>query len=259
MAEHPAMMLWTDAYLADTTHLTTIEHGAYLLLLMAMWRTSSKSLPYDDLKLARFARLNIAQWRRMKPTLMALFTVDGDQITQGRLTDEAIAVKRKRKSQSDRAKAKWLKYREARDAAASSRQCRNDATLTHTHKEDSIPPTTPQEPSVLSECRPPGGEPAINGHAKPRAKPLGALMTEDWKPSAEAIRFCRMDLGCPADVLNATYQQFKDWGLSVTGPKARKRDWDRAFINAVRRDLREIREREDRERRWAERRGQRPN
>lgn len=132
MAEFPAMPLWTDAYLGDTTHLTTIEHGAYLLLLMAMWRTEAKRLPNDDKLLARYARLTPGQWRKLKVVLMPFFRVHGEHITQGRLTDEANAVRRSSAKQSDRAKARWLKTKEPTDAAAMPDECRNDATLTHT-------------------------------------------------------------------------------------------------------------------------------
>jgi uncharacterized protein YdaU (DUF1376 family) len=140
MAEFPAMPLWTDAYLGDTSHLTTIEHGAYLLLLIAMWRTSEKRLPSDDKLLARYARCTAGQWARMKPILMAFFKANGGFITQSRLTDEANAVRQHSRKQSDKAKARWLKDKETPDAAAVPEPCRNDAsltlTLTHTHKEE---------------------------------------------------------------------------------------------------------------------------
>ena len=108
MAEAPAMPLWTDAYLADTGHLTTIEHGAYLLLLMTMWRAGG-ALPNDDKRLARFARLTMGQWRRMKPTLMEFFDVSSDEIRQSRLTAEFEFVRRKRKSHNSHSPSKSLK------------------------------------------------------------------------------------------------------------------------------------------------------
>jgi uncharacterized protein YdaU (DUF1376 family) len=81
------MLLWTDAYMADTSHLTTIEHGAYLLILMAMWRAGGH-LPNDDLRLARVARLRRDQWRKIAPTIREFLTVDGDAVTQKRLDNE---------------------------------------------------------------------------------------------------------------------------------------------------------------------------
>lgn len=129
MAQHPMMPLWTDAYLSDTKHLTTIEHGAYLLLLMAMWRSPDASLPNDGKMLARFAGVTTGQWRRMEPVLMPFFDVDGDRIRQGRLTDEREAVRQHSQSQSRKAKSRWLKNKDSANAAAQSRHCRNDASL----------------------------------------------------------------------------------------------------------------------------------
>lgn len=133
MAQFPAMMLWTDAYLADTTHLSTIEHGAYLLLLMAMWRTKTNTLPNDPTVLARYAKLTSGQWQRVWPSIEGFFTIDGNSIAQGRLTREAEAVRQRSKSQSENAKAKWLKEKETHDAIASNRQCQTDAIHNHNH------------------------------------------------------------------------------------------------------------------------------
>lgn len=86
MAEFPALPLWTDAYLGDTTHLTTIEHGAYLLLLISMWRAGG-SLPDDDKLLARYVRMTPAQWARIKATVRAFFRVDAGAIFSEEMSD----------------------------------------------------------------------------------------------------------------------------------------------------------------------------
>jgi uncharacterized protein YdaU (DUF1376 family) len=129
MAEFPKLGLWTDAYLGDTTHLTTIEHGAYLLLLIAMWRSEGTRLPGDDKMLARYARLTAGQWARIKPVIMPFFKSEDGFITQSRLTDEANAVRQHSKKQSDKAKARHLKDKETASAAAVPESCRNDASL----------------------------------------------------------------------------------------------------------------------------------
>jgi len=127
MAEFPYFPLWTDAYLGDTTHLTTIEHGAYLLLLISMWRTQDKSLPNDDARLAKYVRLTPGQWKRIKPEVMRFFEVDGDVIFQGRLRDEAAIVKRRSNRQSHAAKARWSDRSDTFNAAAVKRDRISDA------------------------------------------------------------------------------------------------------------------------------------
>lgn len=109
MAEFVAMPLWTDAYLGDTTHLSTLEHGAYLLLLITAWRTRDGKLPNNDKLLAKYSRLSDAQWKRIKPVLEPFFKVTSSNWMQGRLMDERVAVKQKSKRQSDKAKTRWLK------------------------------------------------------------------------------------------------------------------------------------------------------
>ena len=55
VAEFPALPLWTDAYLADTTHLTYAESGMYLAILMHMWRCPGCRIPNDQEWLARIS------------------------------------------------------------------------------------------------------------------------------------------------------------------------------------------------------------
>lgn len=130
MAEFPAMPLWTDAYLGDTTHLTTVEHGAYFLLLIVAWRSKEGTLPDDDTMLARYSKLSATQWKKIRPILEPFFRIENGVWTQGRLSDERAAVKNNSSRQSDKAKARWLKTNKTSDAVAMPDSCRDDASLT---------------------------------------------------------------------------------------------------------------------------------
>lgn len=84
-------MYWGD-YLRDTSHLSTQEHGAYLLLIGHYW-TTGKPLPDNDLQLARIARLSSAVWRRMRDTLAAFFTIANGFWNHRRIDDELQRAK----------------------------------------------------------------------------------------------------------------------------------------------------------------------
>lgn len=94
MAKAPYMPLYTSDYLGDTGHLSTEEHGAYLLILMQMWNAGG-SLPADPSKLARVARCSTKKWLAMADTVLAFFHIDGDQISNDRLTKERQKVEAK--------------------------------------------------------------------------------------------------------------------------------------------------------------------
>lgn len=88
------MPLLVDKYLGDTTHLTTEQHGAYLLLLMSMWKKNGR-LPDDNVQLANIARLSPARWRAMRAVLIdgVLLRIDGDWVVQKRLSEELERAK----------------------------------------------------------------------------------------------------------------------------------------------------------------------
>lgn len=141
MAEFPALPLWTDAYLADTRHLSAEQHGAYLLLLMEAWRRPSCSLPDDDALLARLSGLG-GRWDANRDAVMAFWTRDGrrKEWTQKRLVQEREYVASKSRSQRDNAAKRWKGKKKDNAMAmpiAMSNACQTDApTPTPTIGED---------------------------------------------------------------------------------------------------------------------------
>ena len=108
MTKYPIMPMHVDAYLGATEHLSTIEHGAYQLILMQMWRGGGV-LPNDDKVLARCAKVDAARWKKMKPTIMGFIRIEGKFITQRRLIGILDKLNRHSESQSTKAQRRWLK------------------------------------------------------------------------------------------------------------------------------------------------------
>lgn len=74
------MILWSDDYVGDTSHLTTTQNGAYFMLLAAMLRNGG-SLQNDDEYLALVVKQSLNHWRGMKDKILTFFAVSGDGTT----------------------------------------------------------------------------------------------------------------------------------------------------------------------------------
>lgn len=94
------MQLYVGDYLGDTRHLSTEQHGAYLLLLMSMWR-SDGWVPHDEQKLARLTGLTLTRWRKIAPEVMELMVVAGGKVTQKRLAEEFAKATEKSRKRSE--------------------------------------------------------------------------------------------------------------------------------------------------------------
>jgi uncharacterized protein YdaU (DUF1376 family) len=103
----PSIPLFGDAYLADTRHLSLEEHGAYLQLIMIAWRIEGCCLPDDDARLARMLGCTAAKWKKLKPAVMAFWSLENGSWKQARLTKERKFVEEKRAKNKSAAETRW--------------------------------------------------------------------------------------------------------------------------------------------------------
>ncbi len=87
MTAPPYIRFYVTDYLADTQELTCLQHGAYMLLIMAIWRAGGR-LPRDDAKLAAITRLTLGQWDEMRAVILAYFVRERRWITHKRVSKE---------------------------------------------------------------------------------------------------------------------------------------------------------------------------
>ena len=105
------MTIWIPDYLSRHASLHRDQHGAFLLVLMAMWRAGGW-LPNDASRLARTAKLSLSKWRAISPEIMELLLVEGDRITSARLLRELEKTKQNpgapRRRLCPTAEGKWI-------------------------------------------------------------------------------------------------------------------------------------------------------
>lgn len=218
MSQFPCMPFWTDAYLGDTGHLTTQEHGAYLLLLIAMWRAPENKLPNDDKRLARYAKMDGRQWRHIRETIMEFMTVEDGFVMQGRLLDEAQFVREHSRKQSINAKARWLKVNKTFDAMAMPEPCQTDAKQ--------MPPNpSPLSLSLSLRSREVTHEKV--GSAK------GSRLDPEWEPGPYRYE----EILAAGKDWDSVLENFRDYWIAQPGRQGVKLDWQRTWNRWIRTEL----------------------
>ena len=94
MAALPYIQLYIADYLADTAHLTTIQHGAYLLLIFNYWQRG-RALNNANGRLASVVRMSNEEWAQHEQALSEFFEIDGDEWINHRIDEDLAAVEAK--------------------------------------------------------------------------------------------------------------------------------------------------------------------
>jgi uncharacterized protein YdaU (DUF1376 family) len=201
------MPLVIEKYHGDTQHLTTLQHGAYLLLLMAYWRTGT-ALPAEDDQLRTIARLDRSEWKKVKPVLRPLFEERDGRWFQKRAEMELERARKKREAAIQSARARW-----GNDPSGAADA---DAGAMRTHTVG------------MSERNAPPSSIAVEANASPAEPPAKAkrkiLIPKDWRPH-DRHREKALALGLDCDLEAEKMRHWADSG------GARCEQWDARFFS----------------------------
>ena len=91
-------------YLKDTMHLSTIEHGAYFLLILAYWNNQGP-LEDDDSQLSRIVRASLSDWSAIRSVVAKFFAVSNGVWSHGRIEKEILKAKSQKEAKKRGAEA----------------------------------------------------------------------------------------------------------------------------------------------------------
>lgn len=142
MAAHEKWMpLYIGDYLADTMHLTTRQHGAYLLLLMHAWRNKA-CIPHSAEAQAAIVRTPLKEWLKDRDSVMQFFSEDptgeGHYFHHQRVDKELSVAEAMTEQRSKAGKA---------SAAKRERERQQTVNGNPTLAEHPLPPRTKPSPS----------------------------------------------------------------------------------------------------------------
>lgn len=169
------MPFYVDDYLGDTGELSTLEHGAYVLLILHYWK--HRGLPNNDQRLARIARVSETDWAGMRDALAGHFK-DGWQHTR---IDAELA----------KADETIAKRKAAGVAGASARYGNRTAAASAGHKQTHAPLPEPLPEKVATQPSAREAEiPKVKEASKPPSLAIPVALrrgerTADWYDQIE--------------------------------------------------------------------------
>lgn len=228
------MPLYVADYVADTPYLTTEQHGAYLLLLMAYWRNGPP--PDNDAILSSLVKMTPDAWSIARAVLVHYFDVcDGFWIHK-RVEKEIEVAKRNRSTAHDKAanaaKVRWERERERKMLEA-----------LHKNIPEQCPSPSPSS-SPIQALQDKSAAPPVAGAPPPKKRSTGksqAKSLDDWLTECEAkgekpipdddpIREWADNAGIPHDYMRLAWLVF----VSRWQSKKPQKDWRATFRNAIR-------------------------
>jgi uncharacterized protein YdaU (DUF1376 family) len=243
VSKPPDEIPWNvPAYIADTTHLTTIQHGAYILILFCMWRHGGK-LQDDDRILAAVAKLPVGIWKRIMGPIRALLMPADEPgfVTQKRLSKNLSHEIQVREKNSASAKlggiAKALK---SHDRTLPNGSGTAPETATRTAAERQPVGTLPEDPAlrVLESSFKDSGDSKKKENKSSAKRNSGEPLPDGWEPTEELIQY-GIDLGFSRPDVLGFAEDLRIWA----GANAHRRDtwkagakgWALAFQGWMRR------------------------
>lgn len=133
---NPYMPLYTGDYLRKTRRLTDREHGAYLLILFALWDEGG-SIPFDldDLKMIARVPSKTRNWETsVWPKIAPFFIISEGRLSHGRVTETLADLADKRKINTERAHKAVRAKQQKRKQNNGSKQLRDSYELTNQTK-----------------------------------------------------------------------------------------------------------------------------
>jgi uncharacterized protein YdaU (DUF1376 family) len=212
------MPFYVGDYLADTEDLIAEEHGAYILLMLNMWRRGG-SLPDDEERLRRIAKVDREHWPEVWAVVARFFEAADGRLTHKRLGRELDKARKRSAAGSTGGKASAQQRQSRREESrgnetsttaqrpmepngnahpngqASENQRSGKTSHSHSHSgrdpdpdpERARDPGPPAEPEPVPEPQPvPGPGPAKIG-AVPTAHDVLHWFGLAWRDRYEAM------------------------------------------------------------------------
>lgn len=207
MAALPYMQLYVADYLAEASHLSALQHGAYLLLLFNYWQRGTPLSNSND-RLANVARMSNAEWLEHRAVLAEFFEVEGDTWRHAGIEAALQAVADKSAKARGAGEASARKRAAPAEPIASERATAVQQAVNHTDKDKEKDSKQGEKPARASR------------------------LPQDWTPTLDDINFCRAER--PDLDPQMTASRFRDYWCAVAGDKGRKIDWCATWRNWVR-------------------------